>query len=381
MEVSQLLSCFFYLRPLQGNVFRIEEFHKEIEMLNRQEKGRIREEIFRHLDGIVTAPTAYALYEKGVLSYLLEKQRVSLSQITDAFKANEGYLNVALRILCSQGWLIQHLDNQADQIEYEINDQSAFAFQAAGIYKDVVELLEYTGHFHPRKFEKEPFTMLNSICTRHINKHGWKMSEDEQELKIQEQMLKHIEGILVGPTTVHLGMSGMFHKYFMEASFRPDEFHTDPESFGDLLDFLSHLNWFKKGNNNTYKFTEKGLFFARRASAYGVTVSYIPTFRYLHELIFGDPDILRNNDPMQPERHVDREMNVWGSGGAHTTYFKKVDEVIIDLFNKPIHEQPKGILDMGCGNGAFLKHIYEVIEQRTLRGEMLDDHPLFFGGS
>jgi tRNA1(Val) A37 N6-methylase TrmN6 len=41
-----------------------------------------------------------------------------------------------------------------------------------------------------------------------------------------------------------------------------------------------------------------------------------------------------------------------GSGGAHETYFKVVDEIIIKLFN--YHRRPaKGILDMGCGNGAF----------------------------
>jgi hypothetical protein len=74
-------------------------------------------------------------------------------------------------------------------------------------------------------------------------------------------------------------------------------------------------------------------------------------------------------------------MNVWGSGGAHATYFKVIDKVIIDLFNRPIDLQPKGILDMGCGNGAFIEHIFNVIEQQTLRGKMLDDHPLFLVGA
>jgi hypothetical protein len=81
------------------------------------------------------------------------------------------------------------------------------------------------------------------------------------------------------------------------------------------------------------------------------------------------------------EIHVDREMNVWGSGGAHSAYFKVVDAIIIDLFNQPIEQQPKGIVDMGCGNGAFLIHLFEVIESRTLRGTMLEEHPLFLVGA
>ena len=35
---------------------------------------------------------------------------------------------------------------------------------------------------------------------------------------------------------------------------------------------------------------------------------------------------------------------------------------------------------MGCGNGAFLIHLYDVIEKRTKRGEMLEDYPLFLVG-
>ena len=57
--------------------------------------------------------------------------------------------------------------------------------------------------------------------------------------EIQQQVLKHIEGHIVGPTVVALGMGGMFHKYFMEASFMPEEFHQDAESFGKLLDFFA----------------------------------------------------------------------------------------------------------------------------------------------
>ena len=86
--------------------------------------------------------------------------------------------------------------------------------------------------------------------------------------------------------------------------------------------------------------------------------------------------VLKADNPEATEKHVHREMNVWGSGGAHTTYFKVIDEVIIDLFNRPIEEQPKGILDMGCGNGAFIEHIFDVIDKQTLRGKILDEHPL-----
>lgn len=36
---------------------------------------------------------------------------------------------------------------------------------------------------------------------------------------------------------------------------------------------------------------------------------------------------------------------------------------------------------MGCGNGAFIKHIFEVIEYHTLRGKILDEYPLLLVGA
>lgn len=342
-------------------------------------KSELRGILFRHLDGIVTVPSAYSLHKKGVLDYILQQQNVSLRELTEKFKANEGYLNVALRVLASQGWLTQHIDNQKDEITFGLTGKSATAFSLIPVYKDAFELLQFSGHFHPRKFEVEPFEMLNKLFQKYKSNFGIQFSDDEKTRAIQEQVLYHIEGVLVGPTIVMLGMTGMFHKYFMETSFRPEEFHKKPECFKEILDFLTHLEWFTKKNDN-YQFTETGLFYAKRAAAYGVTVSYIPTLRKMDELLFGNASILRNVGEHEEEQHVDREMNVWGSGGAHAEYFKIVDQIIIELFDRPIAEQPIGILDMGCGNGAFLEHIFDVIERQTKRGKMLDEHPLFLVG-
>lgn len=349
-------------------------------MLTKEQKREYRSDLFRHLDGLVTAPTAYVLLEKGVLAEILEKEKVDLSDLTEKFEANEGYLNVALRILCSQGWLDYTLDANSHKVIYATNDKSKIAFELSTLYKDVVDLLKKSGEYHPRIFSKEIFQVLEGIFEKFQSNYGIEYSKDELVLSVQKQIIKHIEGSIIAPSIVALGMNGMFHKYFMEASFRPEEFHKDGNSFASLLDFFTFLGWYEK-RNGTYSFTDKGLFFARRASAYGVTVSYHNTFRHLEDLIFGNPNLLWEVPKGHSEIHVDRKMNVWGSGGAHKSYFKKIDEIIIELFNKPIHQQPKGIVDMGCGNGAYLEHLFDVIEQRTLRGTMLEENPLFLVGA
>jgi len=344
-------------------------------MLTKQDKEQLRGTIFRHLDGVATATTANALHKKGVLDFLLEQEKASLETLTEKFNANEGYLNIALRILCSQGWLIQDLDNTSDTISYETNENSKVAFQLAHVYEDAVKLLSYSVKFPEERIGSDAFIALERIFKNYENLFGLAANN-----KIEQQVLKHIEGCIVGPIIVLLGVNGLFHKYFMEASFTAEEYHKDPESFKKILDFFAHLGWFTK-KKNTYQFTDEGLFFAKRASAYGVTISYLPTFLQLDELLFGNPLVLKTASADETEKHVHREMNVWGSGGAHSTYFKVIDQVMIKLFNKPIDEQPKGILDMGCGNGAFIQHIFDVIEHQTLRGKMLEEHPLLLVGA
>jgi len=344
------------------------------------DKTLLRSTIFRHLDGLVTAPVAFSLQKKGVLEFILTKKSASLSELSLAFDANEGYLNVALRVLCSQGFLHYEIDKTTGTITFSTTENSAIAFSLFPLYEDVVDLLHFSMEFHPRLFQQAPFERLDVIFEKYKVNYGISSSDDVHVRKIEDQVLKHIEGHLIGPTLVRLGMIGMFHKYFMETSFRPEEFHKSPEQFQKILDFMVFLGWFREKNGN-YQFTEEGLFFAKKATSYGVTVSYLPTFAKMDELLFGDAEILRKVPDGEDEIHVDREMNVWGSGGAHDTYFKIVDEIIIKLFNLPIAEQPKGILDMGCGNGAFLQHIFEVIDRQTLRGKMLDDYPLFLVGA
>lgn len=344
------------------------------------DRSQLRSSIFRHLDGLAVAPAAIALKKKGICDQILKEKQVQLSELTTAYKANEGYLNVGLRVLASQGFVDYQVDNATEEITISANERTEAAFSQFYLYEDVVDLLQFSTHFHPRLFEEAPFEKLNLIFEKYKKNYSIEFSEDSLTNSLQHQILKHVEGYLIGPTVVRLAMNGMFHKYFMETSFRPEEFHKSPDNFKKILDFFVHLGWFLEKNGN-YQFTETGLFYAKRASAYGVTVSYLPTFARIEELMFGDPTALRMVADGENEIHVDREMNVWGSGGAHDTYFKVIDEILVRLFNLPIEQQPKGILDMGCGNGAFLQHIFEVIDRQTLRGKMLDEYPLFLVGA
>lgn len=341
------------------------------------DKKDLRSIIFRHLDGIVTLPVIVELNRSGILSDVAKQEKIHLHDLTNRFQANAGYLNVALRVLASQGFL--NYENKP-YVTIEKNETFNYLLKYADALTPVMDTMQFSQNYHNRLFEIEPFLKLKPLLEGYQNNVLLPKATSAEDAKIREQINYYIEGCLVGPTIVRLGMNGMFHKYFMESSFKAEEFHKDPESFEVLLDFLAHLGWFQKKNGN-FSFTDQGLFFARRATSYGVTVSYLPMLTKMKDLLFGNIAEIKQNHLGEQETHVDRAMNVWGSGGAHATYFKAVDELIIDIFNQPLEEQPKGILDMGCGNGALLEHLFYTIENRTLRGKYLETHPLFLVGA
>ena len=78
--------------------------------LGRSQQSALRSRLFRHLDGFPIAPTMVALKTRGVLDLFSKGGTVSLDDITSQCQGNEGYLQVALRLLCSQGWLVQDIN-------------------------------------------------------------------------------------------------------------------------------------------------------------------------------------------------------------------------------------------------------------------------------
>ena len=351
--------------------------------LPKEERTRLRGIIFRHLDGFSISTSSLALKDGGVLNLLEEKKKVSLKEIQILTNGNEGYLNVALRILCSQGWLLQNIVSD-DQIEFTLTKKGQTAFKFIDLYKEVVAfipvLIDFEKHLFG-KFEKADLDKLRSILNHQIQNQDLEKSNDELTNTVQNEILRHIEGLIVGPFLVALGMKGFFKDFGqLNPTFDVQQLDGDTESLLEIFNFLTEKGWFEN-QGTTFTFTAKGMFFAKRAAAYGVTVSYLSTFNSVKELLYGNPRIFWERPPTSPEIHVNRTMNVWGSGGAHAGYFKKIDEIVIDLFNRPIEEQPKGFADMGSGNGAFLEHLFDVIWTKTIRGKMLEEYPLFIVGS
>ena len=352
-------------------------------VLSKAERRKLRSVIFRHLDGVVTSPCVQILHKRGMLPFLLEFDSIFLTELSSKFDANPGYLNVALHVFCAQGWMRQEIIENGIDVKFTLTPKGRIALKYGYTYQAASDIIPHAiklDTYIKSGFEDAAW-MTYKKCF-HLHQSRWNLPDhgNKEEIIVFEQIACHLEGLLAAPLIVGLGIEGLFHNYFSVAPFKVEEYTPFREVFNDIFKFFSKLGWLEE-QDEIFNFTAEGLFFAKRAGAYGVTVSYLPAFSKLEELIFGNPSIFWDRPANTPEIHVNRQMNVWGSGGAHSTYFKKIDEIVCEIFNKPIEMQPLGFLDMGCGNGAMIEHIFDVIWKKTNRGRMLDEYPLFIVGA
>ena len=69
--------CYFCVNT-KVNIKKILKF-ENTHILNMIPTTKLRESIFRHLDGITIAPVAINLKDKGVLEYLLKEKKTTLT--------------------------------------------------------------------------------------------------------------------------------------------------------------------------------------------------------------------------------------------------------------------------------------------------------------
>ena len=341
--------------------------------MDQEEKKTLRGILFRHLDGIAVGPTVSAMHQGGISAYILKYPHFSFQELSSNFETNAGYLNVALRLLASQGWLQREILKDGEEIDFKLTDKGRKSLALAHHYdlfcQYIPTLIKIDHYLFDSGFQEIKFSPLIIKLKKLSNKH-----RDSQTPAWE--ITRHIEGLLAGPILVALGMSEFFTEIIEKGDVIDDKIMDDFPFIKSVIDLFTMLKWVENK-----KFTNEGQFFLKRAVAYGVTVSYLPTFMQSAELLFGNPNKLWKRTAEGFETHVNRRMNVWGSGGAHALYFRKIDEIVINLFNQPLNDQPVGIADMGCGDGTLLKHLYNVVKNQTLRGEHLDKIPLKIVGA
>ncbi len=337
----------------------------------------VRAAVFAHLRGIVLVPVVRALRDRGVFEFFRDISPqskasgwVDLDRIVAKTRANRGYLKVALRLLVSAGWLEWRTVDGATAFSVTVEGSAALNVPPE-LFREVAAFIPMAIFLEDFLFGRAQGSFLPSLQVL-IDKaiEGWGVAEEEIRL--------NLEGMLVGPAMVALARGGILEK-LQQGPAELKSMEGNQSCLSSLFDLLAARGWVRR-QENLISLTESGQYAARIAPAYGVTVSYLPLFSVVSTLLFGNPRIPRT-DESGVELLVNRAMNVWAGGGAHKNYFRKVDEILVEIFNRPIELQPSGICDMGCGDGTFLEHVYHVVRECTARGGMLEEYPLLIVGA
>jgi hypothetical protein len=350
--------------------------------LTKDEKAKVRATIFHHLAGIVLAPTLTALYNKGVFKFFqTSSKEMRLDEIAHISNGSIGYLRVAFRLLVSCGWMRQRKDLRG-HVLYSLTPEGRVAVSFAPLYAEVASFIPKAIFLEDFLFGKPEETFLLSFASlvmQSKNRWGILGSSDATVEKVQSQVINHLDGMLVGPAMVALARKGIFSQFEQEGSpVHHSKLTGHEKSLSYVFDLLAAQAWVLR-RQDSYQMTPEGHYAARIAAAYGVTVSYLPLLRVLGSLLFEN---LRVSGFRRAglEHLVNREINVWGCGAAHKNYFKRTDEIIRNIFNRPLDRQPGGICDVGCGDGALLEQLYIVVKNQTIRGQVLEAHPLVLIG-
>jgi hypothetical protein len=331
--------------------------------LTREEKRILRSLLFKHQDGIAITSIISVLERHGVFNFLATNTSTSVAAILEKFpQFHAGYLNVALRSLASQGIVTYTV--KPDTVRIETTSKFMEFQRHITHYVTFNQLFTYYYELFQQPFQfplqnPQKLYELASYLTNARNA----LSTDAY---FQVEIATHLEGVLLAPLLVYLGYNADLET-IETSTFLKD---TSLQKIFKLLAL-----------HDENSLTQKGSFLFDKSYAYGVTVSYTPIMRHMETYLTGDFLPFFQQDHLGNEQHVFRGINVWGSGGSHATYFKKFDAVLVDIFNKPLDEQPKGIIDVGCGNGALLEHIFDLIWNQTQRRDDLNNTKLILVGA
>lgn len=341
-------------------------------------RAKIRRRVFIHQDGMAMAPVLTALKKMGVLDLFKDDRLVSMGEIIRAAKGSPGYLHVAMRLFVSQGWMTRTGQPGTDDLTYTLTEDGTYVLSRLDYYGPAAEFVDQAIRMDDYLFSESRGPPADASKKSYaeliqLSKNQWNIPSetDPQKKALRERMIQQLDGLLAGPTMVALAMRKVFDDFDKKTfSFDIRKISGNADHLSDAFQLLEQQGWVKR-DGSIVTLTREGRSAVSLAAGYGVTTSYLPTFAKLPELLAGQSRKTLFPVVDNKETHVNRPMNVWGSGGSHKSYFEKLDQIILDIFNRPLEEQPHGIADMGCGNGAFLQHLYKVVMTQTKRGEKL----------
>jgi hypothetical protein len=298
------------------------------------------ENAIHHMNGVSIGSSIAALHAHGVLEGAVPSAR------------NEGYYAAALRFLEVLGWREDHRWTERGR---------AFAARASA-YARMDALLEIGGAVDAILFgERDPrlaaaFLEQTEACLRR-----WDLDTSDP---VQAEIAAHLDGPLIAPLAVALRevLAGAERIALADIS-------GNAGPLAAALDLLAAQGWLRLDGMSA-KILPLGRSAAKIARTYFYPVRYIPTVRHAATLIFGDAASV---PPYAGglRKHIRFSGQVFSKMVAEPFL-----EMFLPLFEGPLEDQPRAVVDIGCGDATMLAALYEAVRTRTARGPRLDRWPL-----
>jgi ribosomal protein S18 acetylase RimI-like enzyme len=292
----------------------------------------------KYIHGYVVTPVLIALIRGDIFATLSDG--CSIIDLEKKQPLNRGNLKVAFRIFQSLGWL-ECTDGTTYRLSSSMPD---IAFVPVGINEiynislnhlldnDEATLEEIIKLFRLEKWE----TTILDITEKDDITHVFLQSAFILPLIY----LLRLKGCIIQDKIQLEGVSQLNHT-FITTLFRETK--------------LAEIS----GTEITLN--EIGSFLADNVQKAGVALSYHQLLGNIDELLFGDASSVFSGGEI--ETHINRALNVKGSGDQHNLFFRDLTEAIKKICSGG-DSTPVKIVDMGCGDGSLLRKTYEALRQQ-----------------
>jgi hypothetical protein len=343
-------------------------------------------------DGIGWVQVLECWRRRGVLARLTRAGAAGtpLGPLASALGMNLGYLAVVCRVLAARGWLWREPAEQARHARVGVSSagERLFNLLEAGTQSSLISaFVPVAYHMQPYlDGQYDPPAAAPSLeQLSRWSARGWDLPVDGDALQAEvvQQLAAALDGNLLGPIAVAIALGDSPTFDWARTPARQASLGRSAARHGvaqnarqrAAFEVLVNAGWASWQGEGRVEATDFGTYALRRASAYGVPVSYLPLYEDVDSLLFGDAEAFWRRSGGATERHVDRALNVRASGASHGRYFAALDPIIRRAFDLPWPEQPLGFCDMGSGDGAWLEHVWQLITERTERGRLMRAHP------
>jgi acyl transferase domain-containing protein len=304
----------------------------------------------RYAHGYVAIPVIAALDGRGVLEHMSQSGPIPREALLRRYNANAGHFAAAVRLLGSLGWL----DESPDGLRLTAGAADRVKIPAG--VTDLLAVPSHDGPFKPGSHDAETLAAFDR----------WIPAVASRWSGANELLAEMLDGLVAGPVLIALCGHGRAAKAADWSRLSLAGFSNETVATVDRL-------WRAAGwggcNGNVLQSDQPGASLLERGLNLATTLSYRPMLTRMDALLFGDARAAMAAVDGE-EGHVDRRLNVTGSGFQHHRFFADLVDLLRARFEggHPA-EEPEVVVDMGAGDGSLLAAIHNAVRAMPGRDE------------